>query len=168
MIPERVLQALNAQIGHELHSAYAYLGMSAYCQAVDMAGFASWMRAQAREEVEHAMKFLGFVEDRGGRVTLPAVSEARTEFGSVTELFETALAQEQKVSSLIHEVYALAVEERDYPTQVMLQWFITEQVEEEATFEQWLGRLRLVGENKNGLLLLDREAASRPADAAEA
>jgi ferritin len=166
MIPERVQEAINTQIGHELESAYAYLGMSTYCQSVDMAGFATWLRAQAREEVEHAMKFLSFVEERGGQVRLPAVGEASTRYDSILHVFETALAQERKVSALIHDIYALAVEEKDYPTQVMLQWFITEQVEEESTFEQMVGKLRRMGESRDAIFLLDRDAAERSGEEA--
>lgn len=165
MIPERILQAINTQIGHELESAYAYLGMSVYCHSVDMAGFGAWLRAQAREEVEHAMKFLQFVEDRGGQVALPAVAQASTAYDSILHVFETALAQERKVSRLIHDIYGLAVEERDYATQVMLQWFITEQVEEESTFEQMVGKLRMLGGARDALFLMDRDAAGRATQA---
>ena len=167
MIPERIQEAINTQIGHEMASAYAYLGMSTYCQSVDMTGFAAWLRAQAREEVEHAMKFMGFVEERGGSARLPAIGEASTRYDSILHVFETALAQERKVSALINGIYALAVEERDYPTQVMLQWFITEQVEEESTFEQMVGKLRMLGDSRDSIFLLDRDAAQRAAEPAE-
>lgn len=167
MIPERVQEAINTQIGHELASAYAYLGMSTYCESVDMTGFAAWLRAQAREEVEHAMKFLGFVEERGGSVRLPALPEAATRYESILHVFETALAQERRVSALIDGIYALAVDEKDYPTQVMLQWFITEQVEEESTFEQMVGKLRMLEGSRDSLFLLDRDAAQRAGAEAE-
>ena len=161
MISEKIRQAIHEQIGHELESAYAYLGMSAYCHSVETTGFASWLRMQAREEVGHATKFFDYLQERGAPVELPAIPQASTRYDSVLHVFETGLEQERKITGLIHDLYELAGAERDYATQIMLQWFITEQVEEESTAEQWVAKLRLLGDSKDALYLLDREAARR-------
>lgn len=163
MISENIQQAIHAQIGHELESAYAYLGMSAYCHSVELTGFASWLRMQAQEEVGHAMKFFDYLQERNGRIALPEVPASSTRYNSVLEVFETALAQERKITRLIHELYETAGAEKDYATQIMLQWFITEQVEEESTADQMVTRLRMLGDSRDTLFLLDRDAARRAA-----
>lgn len=161
MISEPVQQAIHAQIGHELESAYAYLGMSAWCHAAELTGFASWLRLQAREEVGHAMKFFDYLQERNGRVSLPEIRGSATSYESVLQVFDTALAQERKITRLIHDLYELAGVERDYATQIMLQWFITEQVEEESSAEAMVARLRMLGDSRDALFLLDREAGNR-------
>jgi ferritin len=164
MLSEKLQDAINQQIKDELYSAYLYLSMSAYSEAIGLPGFANWMRVQAQEETSHAMKFFDFVNERGGRVVLHAIEQPPVEFESPTDLFEKTLAHERKVTGLIHQLYALALEENDYPTQVMLHWFIEEQVEEEASAAQILDTLERIGDKGHALVMLDRELGSRVAD----
>ena len=161
MISQSLTDALNEQLKHEFYSSYLYLAMSAYCDSQNLTGFAHWMRLQADEEREHAMKFYDFILDRGGRVALPALPQPQRDFGSPANLFEQVLAHEQEVTSLIEQLHRKAVAEQDHPTQVFLQWFITEQVEEEKTASQILETLRMAGDNKVALLMLDRELGAR-------
>jgi ferritin len=161
MFSKAVKDAMNRQIQHELYSAYLYLSMSAYCEAQNLPGFAHWMRLQAQEEVEHAMKFYNFVYDRGGRVTLLAIDQPPTEFQSPLDVFEKTLEHEQKVTGMIHDLYALAVQEKDYPSQVFLQWFVDEQVEEEKSAADIIEMLKRVGDHGPALIMLDRELAKR-------
>ncbi len=156
-----VQEALNEQIKHEFDSAYIYLSMAAYCESANLPGFANWLSVQAREEVEHAMKFYTFIHDRGGRVQLRALDQPPTEFGSVLGVFEQALAHEQKISGLINQLYGLAAGEQDYASQAFLQGFVTEQVEEEKITSQVVERLKLAGDSKHALLLVDRELSDR-------
>lgn len=159
-----VEKAINDQIHHEFHSAYIYLSMSAYMEAVNFPGFAHWMREQAKEEVNHAMKLFDYVNDRNGRVTLKALEQPPADYASVIATFENALAHEQKVTKMIHDLYALATKENDYATQMALQWFITEQVEEESTATAVVDRLKIAGNDGAALLMLDRELGSRVGD----
>ncbi len=161
MLNKKLETRINQQIHHELYSAYLYLSMAAYCEAENLPGFANWMRKQSEEEVEHAMKFFAFVNARGGRVILEAISQPPADFGTPLEVFEAVLAHEQKVTALIHELYALALAENDYATQVELHWFIEEQVEEEENAGAIVEQLRMVGDHKNVLLMLDRQLAGR-------
>ncbi|MGQ0813372.1 MAG: ferritin [Gemmatimonadota bacterium] len=159
-----IQEAINDQIHHEFLSAYVYLSMSAYLYAANFRGFAHWMRVQSTEEVNHAMKLFDYVNDRNGRVTLKAMEQPPTDFKSVLATFEQALEHEQKVTGLIYNLYALATKEADYATQVQLQWFIAEQVEEEATATEMVDRLKLAGNDGAALLLLDRELGARTPD----
>jgi ferritin len=161
MIKQKVQDAMNEQLKNELYSAYLYLSMSAYFESVNLAGFASWMRVQAQEEQFHALKFFDFVNERGGRVVLKAIDQPPVEFDSPLAVFEETLAHEKKVTSLIHDLYALAVQENDYASQVFLQWFVSEQVEEEQSAEAILASLRMVGDKGQALLMLDRELGQR-------
>ncbi len=152
---------MNEQIKNELYSAYLYLSMSAYCESVNLPGFANWMRVQAKEETEHAMKFYEFIYDRGGRVLLKGIDQPPAEFQSPTEVFEKTLGHEQKVTSLINKLYSLAIQEKDYASQSFLQWFIDEQVEEEKNATQILEQLKMIGESPVPLIMLDRHLAQR-------
>ncbi len=163
MFSQKIQDAIADQINAELYSAYVYLSMSAYFQAQNLPGFAHWMRLQYQEETMHALKLFDYASDRGGQVTLKAVAAPPSGFGSPLEIFEKALAHEQKVTGLIHSLYKLAVEEEDYPTQVLLQWYITEQVEEEKNASEAVANLQRVGDFGPGLLLLDREMGNREA-----
>jgi ferritin len=156
MLDAKIESALNDQINHELASAYLYLSMAAHFEAANLPGSAKWMRRQAGEEQEHAMKIFDFVNDRDGRVRLQALAQPPVDFKSTLDVWERALAHEQKVSSLIHGVYALAVELKDYPTQALMQWFVTEQVEEEKTARTILEQVRKVGEASSAIFFLDR------------
>ncbi len=161
MIGDRVEAALNEQIVQEFYASQYYLSMSAYFERTGYPGFAHWMRMQADEEREHALRIFDFVNDREGRVTLGRIDSPPSEFGSPLEVFQAALAHERKVTALIGELYRLALEEVDYPTQVMLQWFVNEQVQEEKIASDIVDRLRLAGDNKSALLLLETELGQR-------
>jgi ferritin len=161
MLNPTVQQALNDQVQKELHSAYIYLSMAAYFEAENLPGAAHWMRNQAGEEQEHAMKIFDFIQDRGGRVTLQAIDAPPATFSSPLAVFQAAYAHEQKVTQSIHDLYALAVQEADYPTQVMLQWFIDEQVEEEKNASAIMAQLQMVGDSPAALFMIDRQLAAR-------
>jgi ferritin len=161
MINKTMQDAINEQIKNELYSAYLYLAMSAYFDAANLTGFAHWMRVQAREEEEHAMKFFGYVYDRGGRVQLKALDQPPFEWASTLEAFQQVLEHEQKVTSLIHNLYALAVKENDYASQVMLQWFIDEQVEEEKNAATIVEQLKMIEARGSAILYLDHELGER-------
>ena len=135
--------------------------MSAYCAAQNLPGFSHWVQLQAKEEMGHGMKIYGFIEDRAGRVTLQAIDQPPTEFKSPLDLLQQVQKHEQMVSEEINKLYALAVKERDYATQVFLEWFLTEQVEEEKNSTRLVERLRMAGDDKSALLELDRELGAR-------
>jgi ferritin len=164
MLNKKVEEAINEQIKNELYSGYLYLSMSAYFEANNLPGFARWMRLQAEEEQEHALKFFDFVNDRGGRVVLHAIDQPPVEFESALAIFEQTLEHEQKVTSLIHQLYELALEQNDYPSQVMLQWFIDEQVEEEKNATEIVDTLKMVGDQGQALVMLDRALGRRGKD----
>jgi ferritin len=164
MLSKTVQDAINQQIKHEFYSSFLYLSMSAYFESVNLPGFAHWMRVQSQEEHEHAMKFFDFVNDRGGSVELQAIDQPPGEFQSPLDVFQQALDHERQVSSLIHQLYKLALKENDYPTQAHLQWFITEQVEEEKNASQIAEQLKMTGGQSAALLMLDRELAARGAE----
>lgn len=161
MLGKKMQDAMNEQIKNELYSAYLYLSMAAYFETENLKGFAHWMRVQAEEEQEHALKFFDFIHERGGRVALHAIDQPPAEFESPLGVFEETLSHEQKVTSLIHDLYALALEESDYASQVFLHWFVDEQVEEEANATEILEQLKMVGDKTQGLLMLDRALGER-------
>jgi ferritin len=156
-------EALNEQIQKEYHSSYLYLAMAAHFEASNLPGAAQWMRVQNQEELAHALKLFDHMVDRGGRVTLQAIPQPAVEYKSALDVFEKALAHEQFITAAIHKLYALALKEADYPAQVMLQWFVTEQVEEEKTAGEVVEQLKAVGESKNGLFMVDRGLGKRGA-----
>lgn len=161
MLDESLQEAINRQINLEFSAAYTYLSMAAHFESVDLLGFAAWMRHQSKEEQEHAMRFYKYVHERNGRVTLLPIEQPPVEFTTPSEIFRLALAHEQKVTKAIHDLYDLAKQENDYPTQVMLQWFVDEQVEEESNVERVIAQLGMVGEDRAALFLLDRELGGR-------
>jgi ferritin len=161
MLNKTVQYAINQQIKHEFYSAYLYLSMSAYYETLNLPGFAHWMRLQHQEELTHAMKFFDFVNDREGSVELQAIEQPPSEFQSPLDIFQQSLEHERKISGMIHRLYELAVREKDYPTQALLQWFITEQVEEEKNASQVVEQLKMTGGDTTALLMLDRELAAR-------
>lgn len=163
MINKTMQDAVNEQIKHEFYSAYLYLAMAAYCEAANLPGFGHWMRVQNQEETAHAMKLFDHVIDRGGRVTLQAIDQPPAEFQSQLEMMQLVVGHERKVTGLIHRLYDLAVKESDPATQVLLQWFITEQVEEEKTAGQIAEQLKMIGDQGVALLMLDRELGTRVA-----
>jgi ferritin len=156
-------KGLNAQMIAELYSSYLYLSMNAYFKSVNLDGFANWMYAQAQEELMHAMKFYEFINQRGGRVTLEAIEAPPTEWDGPVAVFEETLKHERKVTGLINDLVEVALEERDHATQIFLQWFVTEQVEEEDSVGNVLEQLKLLKDAKGGLFMMDRELAKRQA-----
>lgn len=132
-LSKKMLDAFNGQIKEELYSSYIYLSMAAYCESLNLPGFAHWMRAQSQEELEHAMKFYEFVLERGGRVALQALGQPPAEYEGPLGVFKETLKHEQFITGCIGNLYGLAVAEKDYASQIFLQWFVKEQVEEERT-----------------------------------
>lgn len=161
MLSKAIQDAINEQIKNELYSAHQYLSMAAYCESANLPGFAHWMLAQAQEEREHAMKFYNFLLNRKGRVILQAIEQPVVEFGSPLEVFEQALEQEQQVTAQINELYGLTTSENDYASQAFLQWFLTEQVEEEKNVGDVLETLHMIGDEGEALFLFDRELGKR-------
>jgi ferritin len=156
-----VQDAINEQIMYELYSGYTYLAMSAYFEEQGLPGFAKWMRLQAQEELKHAMRLFDHVAERGGHITLHAVDAPPASFDSPLDVFEKALAHEQHVTQRIHRLYELASKEKDYPAQVMLHWFVEEQVEEEQSVGHVVDALKRIGDDGGALLALDRELGGR-------
>jgi ferritin len=163
MLSKTMQDALNEQIQKEYYSSYLYLAMAAYCEANNLPGSGKWMRIQSQEELSHAMKLYDHVCDRGGRVALQAIQQPPVEYKSALDIFLKALEHEQHVTASIHKLYALSVKENDYPAQITLQWFVTEQVEEEKNAGLIVEQLKAVGESKTSLMLLDRHLAKRGA-----
>jgi ferritin len=163
MLSKQMQEALNEQIKHEINSAHLYLAMSMHSSSAGLQGFATWLRVQWHEELGHAMKLAEIVHDRGGRVTLQAVDKPPAEFKSPLEIFQQVLAHEQKVTALINRLYESALKENDYATQVEVQWFIKEQIEEEKNAATILEQLKMAGESGAPLMMLDRALAARAA-----
>ena len=161
MISEKMQVALNGQLNAELYSSYLYLSMAAYFQDLNMGGCANWMRVQPQEEDMHAMKFYNFINERGGRVVLKTIDGPPTEWDSPLATFEGVLEHEQKVTGLINELVELALAEHDHATNIFLQWFVTEQVEEEDSANDVIQQIKMVGEAEGGLFMLDRELGQR-------
>lgn len=161
MLSERIQKAINSQINAELYSSYMYAAMAMYFESVDMSGAAKWMNAQAQEELVHADKFMNFVNERGGRVILETIEKPQVEWKSVLDAFEAALAHEMKVSSLINNLVTLARAENDHMTDNFLQWFVAEQVEEEASAGEVVRKLKLIGDSGGGRFMIDNELGQR-------
>ena len=163
MLSDGMQKALNGQVNAELYSSYLYLSMNAYFKSINLDGFANWMYAQAQEELMHAMKFYDFINQRGGRTLLAAIEAPPDQWDSPLAVFEDTLKHEKKVTGLINGLVDIAMEERDHATQIFLQWFVTEQVEEEESVGNVLEQLKLLGDAKQGLFMMDRELATRQA-----
>jgi ferritin len=161
MIKKALENALNQQINAEIHSAYIYLSMSSYFLSVGLAGYANWMRIQYQEELAHATRFFDYVNERGGRVKLMPISEVQVDFSGIVDVFEITLEHEQLVTGMINKIMDISIQESDHATKSFLQWFIDEQVEEEANVEQILNNLQLIKGEGQGLLMMDREMQSR-------
>jgi ferritin len=161
---QKIQDAFNKQINAELHSAYLYLSMSAYFESRNLKGMAHWMRAQGQEEEGHARRFYDFIHDRGGRVTLTAIDAPETDWASPAEAFKAAYKHECKVSALIHKLVDLAASEKDHPAHNFLQWFVSEQVEEEAHAQLIAEKLSQVGENSAAVFMFDAELGKRGSD----
>ena len=161
MIKQTVLESMNKQIMHELYSAYFYLSMSAHCESANLPGFATWLRVQAQEEQGHAMKFYDYILDRGGKVALQAIAQPPVDFASPQDIFKQVYEHEQKVTGLINAIYDIAMAEKDIASQIFLQWFITEQVEEEKNASQILDMLNKIGSSVGSLYQLDHRLGKR-------
>jgi len=161
MIEKTMQDAMNEQINKELFSSYLYLSMSAYFEDKNLSGFAHWMRLQAGEERGHAMKFYDFVLERGGRVVLKAIDGPKTEWSSSLEVAEEVAAHEANITASINTLYELALKEKDYPAQIMLQWFISEQVEEEKNAAEIVANLKLIDARGTAMLMLDKQLGKR-------
>jgi ferritin len=168
MLSQKMQDALNEQVNAELYSAYLYLAMSAHCEAQNLLGFAHWLRLQYQEETTHGLKIFDFIAERGGNVQLKAIGGPPTEWESPQAVFEAVLKHEQHVTSLINKLVDLAIQESDHATNNFLQWFVAEQVEEEATADSILQKLRLIADAPGGLFMLDQELAQRPGAASAA
>jgi ferritin len=159
----KVREAINLQINSELSASYAYLAMSAYCECQKFTGAARWLRLQSQEEHMHAMKLFDFLLARDRSVELLAIDQPTTDFKSVADVFERALAQEQEVSRQIDALYETAFTQKAFSAVAELQWFLTEQVEEEKTAREIVAKFKMVGDDPSSLLDLDRELGARAA-----
>ncbi len=161
MLNDKMEKALNAQVNWELYSSYFYLSMSSYFESISLSGCATWMKAQAQEEQYHGMKIYDYINERGGRAILAAIDQPPSEWNSPLHVFEDVLSHEQKVTGLINDLVDLALEERDHASNIFLQWFVSEQVEEEAGVGSVLEKFRLIGDDKSGLFAIDQELSTR-------
>lgn len=161
MLNKKIEEALNAQINAELWSAYLYLSMAAYAHANGNPGMGNWFEVQFKEEQDHAKIMFNYIIQRGGRVELKPIEAVPTTWESLLAVFEATLAHEQKVTSLINNLFSLSTAENDYATQSMLKWFIDEQVEEEENAQNIIDNLRMIQGNGYGLYMLDKELAAR-------
>lgn len=161
MIKEKMNEAINEQINAELFSSYLYASMQHYFSSIGMPGAANWMRVQAIEEMTHAEKFSDYVNERGGRVVLKAIEAPQVEWDGPVSAFEAVLEHEMKVTSLINNLMDVAIAEKDHAAAMFLQWFVGEQVEEEASAQEVIDQLKLAGGSKGGMLMIDRELGQR-------
>ena len=161
MVSENILKLLNDQVKKELHSAYVYLGIEAYLADLGLKGMANWFRIQTQEELDHAMKFFGYISEVGGLAQLGTIEEVSTTYNTPLEAMKAALGHERYITGEIYKIADVAVEEKDHKTNSFLKWFIDEQVEEEANAEDNVKNLELVKDSPNGLFMIDREMAAR-------
>ena len=158
---QKLLDEMNLQINKEIYSGYLYLSMAAHFSQSNLGGFSHWMKLQAKEELDHAMKFYDFLNELGEKVDLQAIAQPDANFGSPIKIFEQVLEHEIFVTARIHLLYEIAIEEKDYRTQVFLQWFINEQVEEEKHATEILETLKLGGESGSALIMMDKALGDR-------
>ncbi len=159
MLSKKLLDAINDQMNFEIFSAHIYLGMAGYCADLGLSGFENWFLVQYEEELFHAKKFYGYINEKGSRVAVKGFEDPVNEYGSLLEVFETALSHEQKVTARIYNLMDIATDEREHATKSFLQWFIDEQVEEESNVTDLISKIKLVKDS--GLYLLDQELAKR-------
>jgi ferritin len=164
MISKKMEKALNKQINAEFYSSYLYLAMAGYLETQNLPGFANWMYVQSQEEWEHGMKILNYINEQSGTVKLETIEAPEVSWKSPLDVFETAYAHEQLVTSKINDLVSLSNDEKDYATHIFLHWFVTEQVEEEASALAIVEKLKMIGDKVQGLFMLDRELAQRSAD----
>ncbi len=161
MLSKTIQDAINEQIRNEIESAYLYLAMAQHCESKNLPGSAKWLTMQWQEELEHAQKLIGYMNDRQGRVVLGAIAKPQTDWASPLAVFKDVLTHEQKVTALINGLYAQAIKENDYASQIELQWFIKEQIEEEKHATQIIDQLTMLGETGTPLFMLDRQLGMR-------
>ncbi len=161
MISKKMEEALNEQLNRELYSAYLYMSMSSYCTGKGLKGFANWFMVQFHEEMFHAMKFYEYINLQGGRSILKAISHPPSSFESPLDMFYKTLEHEQFITRSINELMELAISEKDHATQIILQWYVTEQVEEESNDNEIISQLKIIKDDPQGIMLLDRELAGR-------
>jgi ferritin len=161
MISGKMIESLNEQINKEIYSAYLYLGMASYAITLGLNGVANWFNVQVKEELSHAQKMYGYVNVQGSRVILKAIDEPPQEFTSALNLFEKTLSHEQKVTGMIHDLVHQAKKENDQATEIFLQWFVSEQVEEEENATELVQKFKLAGNDGNGILMADKDLAAR-------
>ena len=166
MLDQKIQDALNKQLNAELYASYLYLSMAAHFESQGLKGMAHWMRVQAQEENFHAMKFFDFINERSGKVILTRIDAPGTEWSSPTAAFEEAYAHECKVTGSINDLVDLALSEKDHAANAFLQWFVTEQVEEEASVTEVLDKLKLAGDQGAMLFMIDQELGQRTPPAA--
>ncbi|MCP4214165.1 MAG: ferritin [bacterium] len=162
MIKKKIEDAINQQIQEEMFSSNLYLSMVAYFEEQNLKGFSYWMKTQVQEEMFHTMKLFSFVLDRGGKPKVPALAEPKKEWTSVLNVFEEAMAHEEHITNCINNLMDLAIEEKDHAARGLLSWFVDEQVEEEANFNEIVDKLKMIGDDKPSLLLQDKEMTQRP------
>ena len=165
MTSKKIQDALNTQINLEQYSAQLYLAMSAHCESKSLRGFAHWLRVQAQEETKHAMKLVTFVLDRGGQLELASIGAPPADFGTITQVFEKILEHEKSITAKINALFELSRAEKDYASEITLQWYVTEQVEEEANVGRILDQLKALGEEGSGIWYLDSQMGKRSATA---
>jgi len=158
---KKIAQALNEQVNREMYSAYLYMSMSAYSAEIGLKGFANWFMVQYHEEMFHAMKIYEYLQSRGESITLETIHTPPQKFKNVLDMFTQTLTHEQYITSSINELVELAASKKDHATQIFLQWYVTEQVEEEDNDNEIIAQLKLIGNDTRGLLFLDRELAGR-------
>jgi ferritin len=161
LIDKKLLDLFQEQINKEFESAYKYLGMAAYFQTTPFQGFATWMRHQTEEELAHGMKLFDYVHSRGHCAQLLPIASMPTQYSSALEIFKGALAHEQFITHSINEMYRVALEVRDYAAQILLQWYIAEQVEEEEQVQEIVDQLEFLGDNMAGIMAINRTAGKR-------
>ena len=161
MISQKMIDAINEQINKELFSEYLYLSMAAYLEGEGLSGFSNFMKVQVKEERFHAMKMFDYVLERGGKVVLDKIAQPQIDFESPLEVFELSYKHEQFISKSINELMDIAIEENDHATKSFLNWYIDEQVEEEASTDNIVSQLRIIGGKGHGMLMMDRELGQR-------
>ena len=164
MISEKMEKALNEQVNKEMYSAYLYMSMSAHSDAIGLKGFANWFMVQYHEEMMHAMKIYEYIQRQGGKVKIAAIEKPPSEFESPLDMFEKTLVHEKFVTKSINDRVDLAIAEKDHATHIFLQWYVTEQIEEEENDNDIIAKLKLVGlgeGGKNGLFMIDKELGAR-------
>jgi ferritin len=164
MLSKKMVAALNNQIQAEMYSSYLYLAMSAYCDRQNLKGFAHWMNLQADEERGHALRIFNFLLENGEKVALKALDQPPADFGTPLEMFSKVLEHEKKITALIHKLYELALDEKDYRSQIMLQWFVSEQMEEEEQAQFIVTRIEQVEGKMSAVLWIDKELGKRGKD----